>query len=399
MRGIVVPNAEEDFTADAVELFFDLSFVYAFSRLVAEAFEQPDWNSFGRVLLTFSMMWFAWSQFTWSANAVPGNQRAVRLYFLVGSVVSIPMGASINSALTGGGPVFAMSVAAIVLLALHLMLNNVPGGGPIPPKMKRYAVIVVFAEVVCVVGGFLDGGLRIGAWIASLALLGMGMAAATDGNFLVRPGHMAERHALIFIVALGEIVVAVGVPVSAAMKEGSGLGGPTLLSLVGAGAFATLMWWTYFDKFQGGIELAASQLSPKKLVNFTRDIYTVLHLPIVLGVIFLAVATEEIVVHPLAPIHRPYQLMLIGGLFAITAAMTAAVYRTYKAVIWERWIGVAVIAVVLAIGSEWNGVVVLLVVDALIATTLVFEYQRVEAPYRDELDDPVTEVETETSEA
>jgi low temperature requirement protein LtrA len=393
MRGIVVPKAEEDFTADAVELFFDLSFVYAFSRLVAEAFEHPDWAAFGRVLLTFSMMWFAWSQFTWSANAVPGNQRPVRFYFLVATVVSIPMGASINSALAGGGIVFALAIAAIVLLALHLMVNNVPEGAPIPPKMKKYAVIVVIAEIVGVAGAFFDGGLRIGAWIASLALLGAAMASGTDGNFLIRPGHMAERHALIFIVALGEVVVAVGVPVSAAMSEGSGLGGPTLISLVGAGAFATLMWWSYFDRFQPGIELAASQLSPKKLVNFTRDNYTIMHLPIVLGVIFVAVAIEEIVVHPTAPVGRAYQYMLMGGLLATAAAMTIVVYRSYKMVPWERLVMVAAVVVLLIVGTEWDGMFVLLAVDFVIATMLVVEYQRVEAPYKHELDAPVADAE------
>ena len=34
MRGLVVPEATEDFTADPVELFFDLAFVFAFSQIV-----------------------------------------------------------------------------------------------------------------------------------------------------------------------------------------------------------------------------------------------------------------------------------------------------------------------------------------------------------------------------
>ena len=32
MRGLVVPEPTEDFTADPVELFFDLAFVFAFSQ-------------------------------------------------------------------------------------------------------------------------------------------------------------------------------------------------------------------------------------------------------------------------------------------------------------------------------------------------------------------------------
>ena len=34
MKGVVVPDREQDFAADPVELFFDLAYVFAFSRLV-----------------------------------------------------------------------------------------------------------------------------------------------------------------------------------------------------------------------------------------------------------------------------------------------------------------------------------------------------------------------------
>jgi hypothetical protein len=32
------------------------------------------------------MIWIPWTQFTWSADAVAGNQRPVRALFLVGTV-------------------------------------------------------------------------------------------------------------------------------------------------------------------------------------------------------------------------------------------------------------------------------------------------------------------------
>jgi len=81
MRGVVVPEAKEDFTADPVELFFDLSYVFAFAELVFEVADDPTPATVGRSLVLFALVWMTWTQFTWAANAVSGNQRAVRAWF------------------------------------------------------------------------------------------------------------------------------------------------------------------------------------------------------------------------------------------------------------------------------------------------------------------------------
>ncbi len=48
MRGLVVPERTEDYSADPVELFFDLAFVFAFSQLVGLLIHEPDWTGAGR---------------------------------------------------------------------------------------------------------------------------------------------------------------------------------------------------------------------------------------------------------------------------------------------------------------------------------------------------------------
>jgi low temperature requirement protein LtrA len=107
MRGLEVPDRTEDFTADPVELFFDLAFVFAFSQLVHMLIVHPDWEHVGKAAMIFLLLWLPWTQFTWSANAVPGNQRSVRLGFLVATVASVPMGAAVDTAFDGSGALFA----------------------------------------------------------------------------------------------------------------------------------------------------------------------------------------------------------------------------------------------------------------------------------------------------
>ncbi len=49
MKGIELPPLTEDFTADPVELFFDLAYVFAFSQLVALLIHEPTWAGRARL--------------------------------------------------------------------------------------------------------------------------------------------------------------------------------------------------------------------------------------------------------------------------------------------------------------------------------------------------------------
>ena len=64
MKGLAVPEPTEDFTADPVELFFDLAFVFAFSQLVHLLIVHPDWERVGEAALIFLLLWLPWTQFT-----------------------------------------------------------------------------------------------------------------------------------------------------------------------------------------------------------------------------------------------------------------------------------------------------------------------------------------------
>ncbi|MEY2467426.1 MAG: hypothetical protein QOF21_124, partial [Actinomycetota bacterium] len=81
MKGITVPERTEDFTADPVELFFDLAYVIAFSQLVGVLVHEPTWEGVGKVGLLFALLWLPWQQLTWTANAISGNSRGVRAIF------------------------------------------------------------------------------------------------------------------------------------------------------------------------------------------------------------------------------------------------------------------------------------------------------------------------------
>ncbi|WP_420452218.1 low temperature requirement protein A [Ilumatobacter sp.] len=389
MRGVEVPPPDDDFTADPVELFFDLAFVFAFSRLVSVVVHEPTWAGVGEVALLLTLIWLPWSQFTWSANAVAGNARPIRALFLVGTVASVPMAASVTTALDGGGPTFAIPLAGILSLALATMIAGLPDEHEARSAILRYSIPNAIAIVVLVAGSFLPREARIVAWIAAAVIVIIGTVRAGGEEWLVRPGHFAERHGLIIIVALGEVIVAVGAPLVERFEAGEGLPATTLVSMTASGAFACLIWWGYFDRVNRSLEHRHDEHSDHvERGRFARDVYTYAHLPIVGGVIFMAAALEEVALHPDEALPVEFRWLFVGGMALGVGGIVAGVWRAFGIVAHERIVGVAVLAVVVVVAGSIDGVWLVVVIDVVLLVALVIEHVRIEGVPRSIARDP-----------
>ncbi len=378
MRGLVVPEATEDFTADPVELFFDLAFVFAFSQLVGLLLADPSWSAVGDATLIFLLLWLPWTQFAWSANAVPGNSRTVRLLFLVATAASVPMAASVQSAFDQSGALFAVPVAIIFLTGLALMVLGLENGTEVYRSALRYGGPNLVAMTVIVVGGFLDDDARVVAWIVGVLIVIYSTIRAGGGEWIIRAGHFAERHGLIIIVALGEVIVALGNSLVAPLEGEGGFSAGSVTALVAAGVFAGLLWWAYFDRVQPAFEHRAEETSAAERGRFARDVYTYAHAPIVAGIILSAVAMEEMALHPTDPLPTAFRAMGAAGLALYFGGVGIGVYRAFGAVARERLAAVLAICVLMAAGSDVDGVVLLVGIDLIILATLFVEQFRIE---------------------
>jgi low temperature requirement protein LtrA len=379
VKGIEVPERAEDFSADPVELFFDLAYVFAFSQLVGRLVDEPDWTGVGRAALLFGLLWLPWQQLTWAANAVSGNGRAVRFIFLVATAASVPMAAATSTALAAGGPVFAITLGVIMALGFLAQTLSVDRGSTFHRAVVRWVTPNAIALVVLVAGAFVDGRGRIVLWLLSLAIVLGAMIAAGRGDWIIRSGHFAERHGLIVIIALGEVVVAIGLPVVQALEAGEGLPGTTVVALVASGVFAGLLWWGYFDRVGPALERRAERIDEDaERGRFVRDVYTWAHAPIVAGIILAAAALEEITVHPSDDVDLAFRTMLLGGLALGVFGIGAAVWRAFRAIARERIAAAVAVALVLLVGGSMNGTVLLVTVDLFIAATLAVEHARIE---------------------
>jgi low temperature requirement protein LtrA len=379
MKGIPLPDLTEDFSADPVELFFDLAYVFAYSQIVAFLVHDPTWSGAGKAALLFGLIWLPWSQVTWTANAVSGNNRRVRVLFLIATATSVPLAASVSTAFDAGGPLFAGSVVVIMLIGFGANALALERGGAVLRSANRWNGINAAGMVLLVIGATVDGQARIWCWLGTVGFVLIAMGVAGRGEWIIRTGHMAERHGLIVIVALGEIIVAVGLPVIDALEAGEGIPAKVAAALVGAAVFACLLWWAYFDRVGPALEHRAEQLTqPQDRGRYVRDVYTGAHAGIVAGIILAAAALEEIALHPGDVIPDAFRLMFIAGLGLSTASVAIAIWRAYRVVARERLLAGAAVALILVVTASLQGVVAIMIIDLVILGALVVEHARIE---------------------
>jgi low temperature requirement protein LtrA len=117
---------------------------------------------------------------------------------------------------------------------------------------------------------------------------------------------MAERCSLFIIIALGEGLILIGSTYAGAAAQ-PGLN----LALVNAFVGSFAMWWLYFDMgARRGAQHIENHTAPGLVA---RQAFTYWHIPIVAGIIVLAVGDELVLAHPLEPAHVDFVAVVVGG--------------------------------------------------------------------------------------
>ena len=124
-RPLVAPSEQR---ADFVELFFDLVFVFAITKITYLTAHAVDLEHILRSLLILWLIWWAWSQFTWTLNAADTRQPEVRMATLIATVVTFVMASAIDQAFDVGVMWFAIPYIVLKALGMGLFLRVTPQG-------------------------------------------------------------------------------------------------------------------------------------------------------------------------------------------------------------------------------------------------------------------------------
>jgi low temperature requirement protein LtrA len=283
-----VTAAEEEKRTGFIELFFDLVFVFAFTQVTALVLEDTSAEGFARAALVFALVWWAWSAYAWLTDAIDVENVPTRLFIFGATLGVFFVALAVPNAFTDEAAWFAVAYFVIRVLHIALYLWGVRHD---PVQLRAVALLApwfLIAPTIALIGGFADDPARTALWCLSLAVDVVGTLFAARSGFQVAASHFAERFALIVIIALGESVVAIGLG-----AEGLAENWTYAIAVAVALAGAAVAWWAYFDFVQLAAERALGRAGAAARGPLARDVYTFFHYPIVLGIIFLAVAAKK----------------------------------------------------------------------------------------------------------
>jgi len=144
------------------------------------------------------------------------------------------------------------------------------------------------------------------------------------GGWHLSPSHFAERHGLSIIIALGESIVAIGVGAT-----GVDLGPGAIAAAALGVALAAALWWLYFDDAASAAERGLHGGPRGRAQNtMARDSYSFGHLPMVVGIVLLALGAKKTLAHVGDPLRLVGAVALAGGVALYLLAHVAFRRRT-----------------------------------------------------------------------
>ena len=216
---------------------------------------------------------------------------------------------------------------------------------------------------------FLNGLPQGALWLLALTLDMAGPLFFIDAaGWRLEPGHFAERHGLIIIIALGESIVAIGVGAHAHLTWG--IAAAAVLGV----AISAALWWMYFD--------IVALVSRRRLINapeglvrntLARDSYSYIHLLMVAGIVLAALGLKTTLGHVDDPLHTIPAFALLGGVATYLLGLVAFRIRHVHTINRQR-LGMAVLLIaLLPLATHIPALITLMLVTVLLAAVIAYE--------------------------
>ncbi len=307
----MTPRRRDGATVTPLELFFDLVFVLAITQCSSLMDSGNGWRTVVQGLLVLGVLWWSWVGYAWLTSVVDPDDWLPRIVMFVAMAAMLVVALCVPEAFDDRALGLTLAAAYGVVRAAHIGLFAIASTDD--PDLRRAVTYLGCGAAVGVslvaVAALLDGWAQGLVWFVALAIdMAVPFLFGSDGWHL-EPGHFAERHGLIVLIALGESIVALGAGTSVGLSAG-------IISAAVLGvALAAAMWWSYFDV---GSQMAARRLAdtpPGQARNeMARDAYSLLHFPIVAGVVLVALALEHVLTHVTEPLDDTASVALGGGI-------------------------------------------------------------------------------------
>jgi low temperature requirement protein LtrA len=363
--------AEREQRVTALELFFDLVFVFAITQVTGFLYHDPTWTRVAEALAILMALWFAWTAYAWLGNTAGSDEGTMRVVLLAAMAPLLVASLAVPHAF--GKDALVFGVAYFLVRTLHLVAYTLLARGN--PELRAVVVrlsrTILPAAGLLVVAGLLPEPLRAFCWAAALTIDYGGLLLSSIEGWRVEPAHFAERHALIVIIALGESIVALGVGASGLALE-TGVITAVVLGLAVAGC----LWWAYFDVVATVAERKLREAGPVERARIARDSYSYLHLPMVAGIVFFAFGVKETLVHVHAHLTSVPAAALCGGVALYLLALSAFKRRNVGSFNYPRLVASAALVALAQAATELPALISLALVAVVACMLITYEVFR-----------------------
>ncbi len=307
-----------------LELFFDLVFVFALTQVTALMSDDPTWQGLGRGMLVLAALWWAWGAYAWLTNEIDADEDLPRLAMFTAMAAMLIAALAVPDAFGDDGVIFGCAYFAVRLMHIVLFAQATPHL-EVHEAAIRLARTAIPAPALLIAAGFLDGPAQATLWVVALAVDYFGPLIFGVSGFRVSASHFAERFALIILIALGESIVAIGIG-AAGLELDLGLLAAATLGIV----IACALWWAYFDWMAIHAERVFSQTQGDDRARMARDAFSYLHLPMVAGIILVALGIKKTLEHVNEPLGTVPTVALLGGIALYLAGHVAFRLRLHS---------------------------------------------------------------------
>ena len=368
-----------------LELFFDLVFVLALTQCTALMAATPTWEGLAQGLLVLGVLWWSWVGYAWLTSVVDPEEGAVRLVMFLAMAAFLICALCVPQAFGSEALVFALAYG--VVRVAHILLFVLASRDD--PALRRATLGLAISTAVGVgilaLASTADGAPQGALWALALTLDMAGPLLIDPAGWRLEPGHFAERHGLIVIIALGESIVAIGAGAEAHVDAG------VIVAAVLGVAVAAALWWLYFD--------VVAPVSTRRLIaaaegsernRMARDSFSFLHLPMVAGIVLVALGMKKVLGHVEDPLKLVPEFALLGGTAIYLLAHVAFRLRNVHT-LNRRRLGLAIVLLALVPVADGLPALVPLAFLALVLALLIAYETKVYGEARQRVRHPAEE--------
>lgn len=298
----------------AIELFFDLVYVFTIIQLSHFLLEHLTWTGAAQAGVLFLAVWWGWNYTAWAMNWLDPEHATVRGLLAVLMLAALAMAVAVPHAFTEHAWLFVAGYLFLQVVRSAFMVLAFRGG----TMGRNYAQLLVWVVVgglLWVSGLLVEDELRLLVWAVAVTFDYLapyagfwvpGRGRTPMSSWPLDEAHLAERNRLVFIIALGESILILGGTLADVEWR------PAVLTAAVIG-FATvaLLWWLYFSYRLGNAEHELP--AGVDATTMARAAFAYAHALMVAGVIVVAVGIEEVTLHPDDAATGAVAATIVGG--------------------------------------------------------------------------------------